>query len=351
MARKDLSMLVLAEHFAPEVVRQTNRKAKLLSLLNIVSGDGQSVDFAVESDGASAAFFAEGADASAFDSDVQHKANLPWAQVRSNFSISGLARAAAASSRSPTANLNQWGREMVNATTKIASVVNQSLYTGLAGQTPGQIVGLEQAVGSLTNTYAGINRSTGGNEFWQPGVVSDPGSSTPITLDLVRSDIRAIYEKSGEKPDLAMVSPATFAKISKLFDGGRQYQIPAVHSLAKGVVTFEGGTSGITFDGVTFVEDKDCASNDGYSSDGVIYYLNSQYVELKVLPSSIHPRLDPGTVLTANSGFGSVPLMLDYEMLATTGDAKKAEIRGYMQLVCTKPSTCGTRRRVAAPAP
>lgn len=333
-----LSLIELAQQFAGDVVRQINRSTMALRLIPIVVGEGKNVAWVAEADGQLAEEYAEGADAANFGSDAQADAVLTWTSIRSNFRSTGLARAAARTSGSPAGNRALFVRNMINSSAKLAAHENARIFTGSGAGSPKQLTGLNVAIGDDTNTYATINRAT--ETYWRPTVV-DPGVATALSLAQIRGDLSAIGVASGEKPDLALCEPDVFNKVVGLFDSTRQYtqDVQRVKT-ARGEVTLDAGQAVVRVDGCTFVEDKD-------GTAGWIYYVNTNHVELQVLPQDMAPQIMPGTMLQLNDGFGPVPLMAHYELLATTGDSKKAEIRLYSELAVKKPNTCGVRKNVA----
>ncbi|HEY6035703.1 MAG TPA: phage major capsid protein [Kofleriaceae bacterium] len=329
-----LALVTLAQNFRGDIVRQINRRTMLLRLLPIVKGAGQNVAFVPEADGALAENYADGADAANFGSDAQASATLAWGLHRSNFHVTGLAMAAAASSGTPLGNLALWARNQINGAAKLASIVNKACFNGAGTGTT--IFGLDGAIGSTTNVYATIDRNVGGNAFFRPTVV-DPGVLTAPTFALIRDDIRQIYEASGENPDIAVCSPAVFNKVGSLFDATRR-QVDQVMT-ARGPIKLDFGFQALEVDGTLFVKDKDATANQ-------IYYINTNHVRIEYLP----PVLPPGVAdmpILANDGFGTVPLGMTYEMIAKLGDSERASAKTYCQLVVDKPSSCGVRKNVS----
>lgn len=342
-APQTLALIVTAQNYAGDIVRQINRTSQTLRMIPIVVGEGKNVAWAAEADGQLAEEYADGADASNFGSDAQAGATLNWSLMRSDFRVTGLARAAARTGRTPAGNIGLWARNLVNSSAKLASHVNARIFSGSGAGSPKQMTGLGAAIGDDTNVYATIDRSSA--TYWQPTVI-DPGSATPITLAQIRDDLSQIYEASGEMPDLAAVSPAVFNQVVGLFDATRRYtQMVDEVQTARGTVKLDSSYRGVEVDGCVFYKDKDATANR-------IHYLNSNHIELQVLPQAdaeaLMPGLAPGMMLSANDGFGALPLMFQYEMLATTGDSKKAEVRLYAELKVAKPNAFGVRKNVAA---
>ncbi len=332
-----LALVVLAQNFRGDVVRQINRQVQALKFVKITAGAGKNVAWAPEGDGAIAENYTEGEDADNYGRDVQASALLSWALYRSAFHVTQLAMDGAASSSDPLGNHALWARNVVNAAAKLASYMNGKLFSGDGTGT--EMCGFAEAIGKDDNIYASINRATGGNEYWKPTVV-DPGSLTAPTFALIRDDLRKIYEASGENPDIALCTPAVFNVVGNLFDNTRR-QIDYVRT-ANGQVKLDFGYQALEVDGCVFVRDKDCTAN-------TIYYLNTAHVELQYLPSARQNAMISGLdmQIAADDGFGQVPLGFTYEMLAKTGPSEKAEILSQSQLVVNRPSKCGTRKNVA----
>ncbi len=331
-----LALVTLAQNYAGDVVRQINRRTQLLKLLKFVQGEGKNCAFATEADGMVAENYADGADAANFGSDAQASATLSWGLYRSAFRVTGLALAASATSRTPQGNVALWARNMVNAAAKLATTINAGLFTGAGTGT--LIAGLDVALAQTTNTYASINRSTGGNEYFRPTVV-DPGAPTGLTFALIRDDVRKIYEASGMMPDLAVCSPAVFNAVGGLFDNTRRYV--QVVNTARGEVTLAAGYGALEVDGVMFVKDKDCQANR-------IYYLNTEHIRIEYLPP-VNPAQDMATQsVNVDDGFGPTPLAMRVEPIAKLGDSSRAQCKTYIQLVVDRPNTMGTRLNVAA---
>lgn len=342
MALQTAALLVLAQNYAGDIVRQINRRSATLAFLRKTPGEGKNCAFVAQSSGADGEAYAEGADAANFAADGQSSAVLPWAMYRSNFSVSGLAKASARGSRTPEGNIELIARDIVDASAALASKINVAIFTGASGASPGQIVGLAEAIGSVSNTYATIDRSSGSNAFFRPYVV-DPGSATALTFTQIRLDLTSIMKQGGVKPNLAIVGPETLNVIGALFDPQKFYMYQTMKVMGgAGMIELDGGTGAIKFDGCVFVEDKDCP-------EGNIYYLNTDVVELQYLPLD-EPAMGGSDEMVdgdITDGVDSIPLGIRIEALARTGDADKVMVKVYPQLVVKRPNMCGTRKNVA----
>lgn len=332
-----LALITLAQNYAGDIQRQTNRKAVALRTLRMVKGEGKNVALVAESDGAFAENYADGADASDFGSDAQAPAVLSWGLYRSNFRVTGLAQAAARTSMTPAGNVQLWARNMVNATGKLASTLNAATFTGTGSNA---MIGLNEAIGSTTNTYASINRSTAGNEYWRP-YVADPGVATALTLAQIRTDLAGIYNQCGETPDLAFCGPALFNKVVGLFEATRR-QVDIVNT-PRGPIRLDSGYQTVEVDGTLFVKDKDAV---GSGTGDWIYYVNSDAVEYEYLPAVVPAQAQPLMQMMADDGFGALPLGVNFEMLAKNGDSDRAMAKLYLQLCVRRPNACGVRKNV-----
>ncbi len=335
------ALIVIAQNYAGDIVRQINRTATLLKLLapTFRQGEGKNVAWVAEGSGAVAEAFAEGADPSNFGSDSQTPASIPFGRYWANFHVTGSALAASATSRTPAGNIQLWARQMVNGAEALAKKMDTDLFVGASGGNT--FVGLDEAIGDDANTYATIDR--GANAFWRPTVVDASGAA--ITFAAIRSDLAAIKVASGYKPDIAIVSPAMYNKIAALYDPQKQYVFQVVNSVqsAGQEIMLDGGVGAIKFDGTYFVEDSFCP-------DSSIYYLNSRYVRIEYMPAEASLAMglgDEAMMLGGLSdGFDVIPFNMVMELLAKTGDSQKAMMKCYPQLAVDRPNACGKRKNI-----
>ena len=335
------ALIVIAQNYAGDIVRQINRTATLLKLLGPTfrQGEGKNAAWVAEGDGAVAEAFAEGANPSNFGSDSQTAASIPFGRYWSTFHVTGSAMAASATSRTPAGNIQLWARQMVNGAEALAKKMDTDLFTGASGGNT--FVGLDEAIGLDNNTYATIDRSSA--TFWRPTVVD--ASSAAITFAQIRSDLAAIKVASGYKPDLAIVSPAMYNKIAALYDPQKQYVYQTVNSVqsAGQEIVLDGGVGAIKFDGTYFVEDSFCP-------DAKIYYLNSRHIRIEYLPAEASLAMgfgDEAMMLGGLSdGFDVIPFNMVMQLIAQTGDAQKAMMKCYPQLVVDRPNAFGVRKNI-----
>lgn len=330
----------LATLFDAMVQRQMCRKAVLLGLLVKKPGGGKNCAWDVEFSGAAADTFTEGADVAAGDlaQDVKVPATLDWGFYRSNFGVSGLAKAVAASSNtSPEALRALIEDDILGSASKLASVINAKLYNGSGA---GHIIGLDSAL-AATGTYANISKAT--YTEWAGNIETNSGTDRALTKSLLDKLETAIYEDCGESPDIIVATPAVVRKYESLFDAITQVVLPQ-GELSAGtrapnlgaVPQNSTGFSGFTYKGIPVFRDKDATA-------GTLRMLNSDYVEVKTVPPA-HRRATQTqastTGLTDEQG-RSVGLNVDFQPLAKTGDSDRFSLVTYIQMKVKKVNAHG----------
>ena len=155
-----LSLIVQAQEYRGDIIRQINRRVVLLKLLPLRRGSGKNVAWAAESSGAIAENYAEGADAANYGSDAQTAATISWGLYRAPIHVTKLALDSAATSQTPAGNRALWARNQVNAAAALAALVEADGFTGAGTGT--LVGGLNMAIGDDTNTYATIARGSNG---------------------------------------------------------------------------------------------------------------------------------------------------------------------------------------------
>lgn len=338
MADYDLATITasLAQKLRDNVSRTFNSTSPLLRMLRVERGEGKNCAWAVELDGAIGENHADGADVASYGSDVPAFASLAWGLYRSNFKVTDLAASAASTTGNPAGLVNLAARGIVNSARKIASTLNGAGYAGAGTGT--LIAGLNTALDDA-NTYGGINRSTGANALFRAKVV-DPGVSTAITLALIRSDLGAIFDACGEKPNLALCDTTRWNNVAALFTELRRYQQDVFVDGAR-EIKMDASVDAIVIDGCMFVKDKDATA-------GRIYYLNTNYVYWQSLPPAADgPLAENMSVMQLADSAGDLGAQMAVRPLARTGAAAKVTASVQMQLVVEKPNACGVRKNVA----
>lgn len=325
--------LVLADVYRDELQATITHSAPCLGLIPVVEGRGQNIKLAVDGYGSSARFYSEGADFSTFTARTHLDATLPWAEVESSKKITGLARRVAYSSMNPGEERDQMKRLLSEASEDIGELIGEKFHTGLSGQSTSEIVGLAEAIGSRTNAYMNINRSLADSDPWKPYVV-DPGSDTALSIDQIRLDLNAIEKRSNKRPNIALCSYETLAKLEAAVDTKAQYWIPTNQGLLSPVANV--GYDSVVVKGCRFVADR-------FNVAGVINYLNTAFVEFQILP--LEENTDDEMV-RVSSNDAPLPFGLKFMNLAKTGDSSKFTMFTDIQLVVRRPAACGVRKHV-----
>jgi hypothetical protein len=354
MAVTALSMILLAQQYNHEVIRQVNRRAITLSILRKVIGGGKNVTIPFETDGQGASEYNEGADTTSFAQDGQAGGILNWGLYEAPVSITNLAvDAAGTTTAGPAGNEDIWGRQLANGAAATCSYINKHLFLGTGSGTGSAptIVGFGAALGSASNTYAGIDRSSSTYALWRPNV-SDPGSATALTVKMIRDDLANSYTNGGSRPDIALVKPGVFNVVAGLLDPLRRMETETIQA-AGAPVNLAYKVSTVVIDGCTFIEDKDAGLSGDTSGAGSIIYLNSDYVEVELLMPALnkaaYAMLAGKGIIPASDGNSLLNMSMYFEPLAKTGSAFKGRAALTAQLKCLRPNAMGVRRNVLIP--
>lgn len=324
----------LAQRYRDKVVRQINRRCPTLRLIRIERGAGKNVAFDVEGDGAVAENFSDGDDVTNFGSDALSPATLSWALLRGNFRVTDLAVAAAQSTNNPAQLVALLSRNLDNAATKLAAMINAQLFTGTGSS--GQIAGLTSVALRDDNTYGGINRATAGNEYWRANII-DAGAGA-LTLARLRNAIGdTIYTASGEQPAIALCRPGIFNYIGSLFQEQRRYTdtVRVISTAGRGEVRLDASVGTLEVEGCVFIKDKDATADE-------IVFVNPDAVAFEYLPQTQESMMPESVMeVAAQDGYGAIPLGFSVKSLARTGSSRKFTLQVFGQLRVDRPNACG----------
>ena len=321
---------VLTARLHPMVQKTINRRSKLLTLLPVERSIGKVCTWDAEGDGAYAEGYNDGADVSTFGVDEDVQAALAWGLYRTNVKITGLAMAVAANSQNPGDLTNLLKRKARGNAERLVALLNGELFSGST-----RVIGLADAIGDATNTYAGIDRAS--KSYWRPTVMDNGGIARNVTLDVIREFMDTIETAGGERPDLLVTTPAIYRKIGGLLDPSRRW--------AENIVTARGsfrvldfGWDALEIDGVPIVKDKDCQA-------GTMWGINSNYTSVVYQPTADETLLGQNLtrlgIMQAGDGIESVGLPITWDQLSRDGDAMKSSGRTYLQLQVRNPNRCG----------
>lgn len=320
------------QSYDDEVAHLINRKAKLLSILPVVLGEGKNHGWEVyPSDSQNAGTFTEGATKSTTASDVPIQPYLDWASYDANFKLTHHAINAARGSKNPRQLQDLVFEQMRLGLSKLFSAVNAALYNGSGSS--GACVGLETAIDSTT-TYANINRGT----YTAFGSYEADSSSALLTTAQIEDDLATIMDNCGERPNVMLMRSSLRNKVKRLFADNVRW----MKAMSDGDprMVLNNSADLLVIDGCTVIEDKDATASQ-------ITYLNTNEASIIVLPQDggngdqVPLRIDgPDNNLTRLSRGLTM-----YE-LGKTGSFRQFSIEFFFALRVRNPRTCGKRVNV-----
>lgn len=347
--------------FAPRLSRGINDSNVLLHLLPLRVGSGKSMNWTVELTGAAdGAAVAESTTRSASDadSDVELAATLPWAIMDKVASVTGLAEATASTSPNKGSLLNGraslLGARATNAYTALLRGAQKALYTGQASQSPGQIVGIAQAI-DATGTYAGI--AQGSYSTWAS--TESTAASASLGFGTFSTFFSSIYDACGEKPTFVVCDSTRFDQVKALYGSNtvpylREIVMPQPRTEMDmlppddRVVKLAAGMEAISVDGIPFIRDRDCTAS-------TFYAINTRYMHLEQLPKFANEVTDEMVMATIERAVGPaidrvgaktrqeiisaiqnpVGVIPFFHALGKAGDQDTIQAVAYLQLQCT----------------
>ena len=359
VTKADISDALSLVH-AGRLINQINLNTVLLNVIPVVPGEGKVASWTVEFTGRSdSAAYAEGADMADgdFDAEIRKSATLDWASYRKGAKVSGLAQAVAASNYRPETLTGRGGtdlmmKEVNDAVNRLALGLGKALYSGAAGASPEEIVGIETAIDS-SGTYATL--APGTYAEWVAAEDTLPAAS--LSFDELRKKLHTpVYEACGFAPEWCVTDTATFDKIAALY--GPQRRFVTEMQTARGgneagfapgeaprLIKFPAGITAIEVDGVVYIRDRHCTAN-------TIYAMNSRFIEFQQV-ASVRTPLDPAAIndlfqrLTDDPNVRLPDAVLEgmtaqggavrpyIDIISKTGDAAKAMVKVYGAL-CVK---------------
>lgn len=321
----------LGTTYANRLTRVWNRTSVLLQNMTVApgggAGGGKHVGWDVQFGAATAASFVEGADVTNFDNDIEVPASLPWGQYQSAFKLTNKEMNAAYANIGNAAELEKLLEErMFDAITTLTSKINKDVIvgTGTDGSGNPTIIGLLQALQD-SGSYAGINPATMGQEAWVGNVQANGGIGRPLTLDLLAAAEQQQYVASGQSCDVLVGTTGIKKKYEGLFNA-----VTRVNTGTNGPITrLDASAEDLYWRGRPVLREKDMPA-------GYLLGLNSQEIELRVLPWAPVPDAVPQTLkqLISSNGDTSNLLgaMVNVYPLARTGSAVKFVAEIYCQI-------------------
>lgn len=319
----------LATTYASKLVRVWNRLSVLLANIQIVpsygQGSGKQIGWDVQTSGAAAATFTEGADVGAgeFAHDIEVPATLAWGQYRSTFAMSNLELNAAAANIGNATELERILEErFFDSCAKITSKINQDAIAGTGASN--SMIGLTTALLD-SGSYANIDPTT--YTEWKGNVNANGGTARPLSLDLLAKAEQSQYTASGKSAELLLATPGIKTKYEGLFNSVQRVMAP--NGSGSPIQRMDASSEDLYWRGKPLIRDKDMTA-------GYLMGLVASEIELHVLPWAPVPDMTPVVARDLVSSNGEqmanlAPLLHVYP-LARTGSAVKFVVEIYCQL-------------------
>jgi hypothetical protein len=291
--------------------------------------------------------YAEGADMvdDDYDAHARTQASLAWAQYRAGAKVSGLSEALARANGSPALNPGVFEDEIRDAIDKVAVDLSTHAYSGNVAASPTQLAGLAAAIDSSGN-YAGVNIGT----YTDWVSAENTLAAADLSFETLRENLhRPVKDACGMWPRVVVCDGATFDRVGALFGDQRRYVDEIVNVGGQMVnLKLRGGYRAIEVDGIPYVEDRHATAN-------TLYAIGPDAIEWRQVPAQGPDQA--GVVVAAMKALTGTELDLDevrrmlaaranrlqptVEMLGRTGDAHKAMIKVYCQLIVRYRNRCG----------
>lgn len=324
----------LSQLFAPRLARQYNHSSVLGAVLPTERGFGKNVAWDVEMDGVTAESYAEGSDVqdSEFQTNTLVPATLTWAHYRSCFHVSETELdAARTSSGSADALIRLFENRVMGSGSKLASKINQELWTGDGTDSSSNptIVGISGGALATSGSYANISRVT--YALWQGNVLGNGGVGRPLSVDLMEQAETEIFKDCGLRPNVILAHPDVVRKYKGLFESVRRIEGQGP------IARYDTSTSDVFFQGIPVLRDKDCPA-------GTMAMLNLNHCSKVFLPSSSDAAVaDVRSMQMEGAGHAgegeenNLGLPFRIVPLEKAGDSVKLMIKAVVQLKVTRP--------------
>jgi len=192
-------------------------------------------------------------------------AQFSWKQVSVSIAISGEEER---KNKGKSRVINLLEGKINQAEMSLTEAMNGQIHTDGTGNSSKDITGLKAMVES-TGTYAGINRATAGNEFWQAHTT---GSTTAMTLALLRTKYNAVSKGGKETPNLILSASGHYEAYEELMAGKSTFEM--VQNRAQKLLG-DAGFDALRFKGAGWTWDEQAPTDR-------TYFLNTKFMGLTV---------------------------------------------------------------------
>jgi len=236
--------------------------------------------------------------------DVIRNARWDWKQYATTVTLDGLTMIKTDSPES-IANFIRTQFELAKA--DFADIMGADLYNGNASD-PKKLTGLRQAV-AASGTYADINHT---NPYWQSKIDSSTALSA-ITLDILQGIFGQLVI-GREAPTIMLARRTTYDKIAALtFGSSGQGQAISIPAGGADDILRSAGFTNVLYNNVPVVIDSQ--SDAGSGSNGRLYLLNENWIQLAVSPRADMAMED--FVTPANQDAMTAKILWAGELLVT----------------------------------
>lgn len=323
----DLSTIVgnLNTKFAPLIADQLNQHAPTLGVIPKRIGDGKGIFFDAKLvRDSNVVSYASGADVGNIAFDTEKPASLYRKRYMAPFVVAGDALAVAALS-GPEAYVNLLAKQIQDATRNLGIKLGAHLFGDGTGNSSLDLDGFGAAIAN-SGTYAGLSRTT--YSTWQANVLANGGTLRNLSVDLIRTAEKQIFDACGEMFNAVVMGTALYQAYESSFDTARRYVNPGSFD------RLDAGVSQLSYKGVPVIRDVNCTAN-------TVYLLNTNHMYLDTaapvaMADNIMLTKGNEPIVTAD---GNTGLQVAIDLLGQTGDAYKGFVKVYTNLVVERPNS------------
>jgi hypothetical protein len=183
-------------------------------------------------------------------------AEYDWKQYAASIAISGIEEA---KNNGEQEIINLLEAKIMQAEESMREGFNQMFYADGTGNSGKDWNGLGNIV-EASGTVGGINRATGGNEYWQS---YEENTSEALSLAKMATAYNSV-SVGNDHPDMVLTTQTLFEKYEALLQPQLRYT---------DTKTADAGFQNLLFKAAPVVYDEHCTA-------GVVYFLNSKYLTL-----------------------------------------------------------------------
>lgn len=190
-------------------------------------------------------------------------AEYDWKQLAASIAISGIEEA---KNRGTEAIIKLLNAKIMQAEESLKSELNTMLFSDGTGNSGKDFNGLENIVGTQSNTVGGIDAST--ETWWNPTQAATMNAQLALAT---MADVYNRASKGSDVPDLIITNTNLFERYESLLTPNVRYQDVTKANL---------GFTNLMYKQTPVVFDLALASDGATPSDHPMYFLNTKYLKL-----------------------------------------------------------------------